>query len=192
MRYLHRPIAARHLTMTVIGLVVAGMLLGACAPTQMVVTTDPKLSRIRTVYVFPFTSGDEPPDAAVAMTHAFKERLRYDRIFNVVDDPDAADAYFKGTVGKWSRGGLHLDGVRSTVISGRLTLLDASHQHLWSAAAVQRDPWRLVAHGLFSRPPSALAPHWAKAVLQQLPGYVLRERPEANMGGEVQPPRPAS
>jgi hypothetical protein len=33
-------------------------------------------------------------------------------------------------------------------------------------------------YGLFARDPSALAPHWVRTVLQQLPGYTLKRRPE--------------
>jgi hypothetical protein len=121
-----------------------------------------------------------------------KSGLKYDGIFQVVEDPKAADAYFKGTVGKWSQGGLDRRGVRSTEISGSLTILDHARQRLWFAAAVQRDPLRLVAHGLFSRHPSALAPYWVKAVLQQLPGYAFRERPNASVGHDPRAIRPAS
>jgi hypothetical protein len=63
------------------------------------------------------------------------------------------------------------------VISGTLTLLTAADQRLWFAAAVQQDPWRLVAHGLFARDPSALAPEWVATVLEELPGYVRHEPP---------------
>jgi hypothetical protein len=192
MRSLHDCVTAQRNTFRLLAIIVATSLLGACAPTHLVVTSDPKLAGIRAVYVPPFTGGDEGSDAAAAMTHALKEQLKYDGIFQVVDDPTAADAYFKGTVGKWSQGGLDLRGVRSTEISGSLTILDAAHRRLWFAAAVQRDPLRLVAHGLFSRHPSALAPHWVKAVLQQLPGYALRERPDDTMGHDSEASPPAS
>jgi|SRR5687768_5914659 hypothetical protein len=191
MRNLHGCVRAQ-LTSRLVAMIVATSLLGACAPAHLVVTGDPKLAGIRTVYVLPFAGGNEGPDAAAAMTYALKEQLKYDGIFQVVEDPKAADAYFKGMVGKWSQGGLDLTGARSTEISGSLTILDPAHQRLWFAAAVQRDPLRLVAHGLFSRHPSALAPHWVKAVLQQLPGYALRESPDASAGHDSEASRPAS
>jgi hypothetical protein len=191
MRNLHGRVRAQ-LTSRLVAMIVATSLLGACAPAHLVVTGDPKLAGIRTVYVLPFAGGNEGPDAAAAMTYALKEQLKYDGIFQVVEDPKAADAYFKGMVGKWSQGGLDLTGARSTEISGSLTILDPAHQRLWFAAAVQRDPLRLVAHGLFSRHPSALAPHWVKAVLQQLPGYALRESPDASAGHDSEASRPAS
>ena len=34
-----------------------------------------------------------------------------------------------------------------------------------------------MADGLFARDPSALAPHWVRTVLQQLPGYTVRRYP---------------
>jgi hypothetical protein len=191
MRNLHGRVRAQ-LTSRLVAMIVATSLLGACAPAHLVVTGDPKLAGIRTVYVLPFAGGNEGPEAAAAMTYALKEQLKYDGIFQVVEDPKAADAYFKGMVGKWSQGGLDLTGARSTEISGSLTILDPAHQRLWFAAAVQRDPLRLVAHGLFSRHPSALAPHWVKAVLQQLPGYALRESPDASAGHDSEASRPAS
>jgi hypothetical protein len=192
MRRLHDCVRAQLSIPRVVAIIVAMSLLGACAPAHLVVTGDPKLAGIRRVYVLPFIGGNGGPDAAAAMTYALKERLKYDGIFQVVEDPKAADAYFKGMVGKWSQGGLDWRGARSTEISGSLTILDPAHRRLWFAAAVQRDPLRLVAHGLFSRHPSALAPHWVKAVLQQLPGYALRERPDANGGHDSQASRPAS
>jgi hypothetical protein len=191
MRNQHGCVRAQ-LTSRLVAMIVATSLLGACAPAHLVVTGDPKLAGIRTVYVLPFAGGNEGPEAAAAMTYALKEQLKYDGIFQVVEDPKAADAYFKGMVGKWSQGGLDLTGARSTEISGSLTILDPAHQRLWFAAAVQRDPLRLVAHGLFSRHPSALAPHWVKAVLQQLPGYALRESPDASAGHDSEASRPAS
>jgi hypothetical protein len=192
MRRLHDCVRAQLSIPRVVAIIVAMSLLGACAPAHLVVTGDPKLAGIRTVYVLPFIGGNGGPDAEAAMTHALKEQLKYDGIFQVVEDPKTADAYFKGTVGKWSQGGLDWRGARSTEISGSLTILDPAHRRLWFAAAVQRDPLRLVAHGLFSRHPSALAPHWVKAVLQQLPGYNLRERPDANAGHDSRASRPAS
>jgi hypothetical protein len=192
MRNLHDCVRAQLNTSRLVAIIVATSLLEACAPAHLVVTGDPKLAGIQTVYVLPFAGGNGSHDAAAAMTYALKEQLKYDGIFQLVEDPKAADAYFKGTVGKWSQGGLDLRGARSTEISGSLTILDPAHQRLWFAAAVQRDPLRLVAHGLFSRHPSALAPHWVKAVLQQLPGYTLRERPDASVGHDAQASRPAS
>jgi hypothetical protein len=192
MRHLHDCVRAQPNTPRLVAIIVAIALLEACAPAHLVVTGDPKLAGIRTVYVLPFVGGDEGPDAAAAMTYALKEQLKYDGIFQVVEDPKAADAYFKGTVGKWSQGGLDRRGVQSTEISGSLTILDPARQRLWFAAAVQRDPLRLVAHGLFSRHPSALAPYWVKAVLQQLPGYAFRERHDASVGHDSRATRPAS
>jgi hypothetical protein len=192
MRILRCDMTAQLNTIRFVAILVVTLLLGACAPTHLVVTDAPQLAGIRTVYVLPFASGDQGPDAAVAMTHALKLQLQYDGVFQVVEDPKAADGYFKGTVGKWSRGGLDLRGARSTVISGSLTLLDRAQQRLWFAAAVQRDPLRLVAHGLFARSPSALASHWVRTILEQLPGYVVKGRPDASVGRELGPSGPAS
>jgi hypothetical protein len=172
--------------------IVAGLLVGACTPTHLVVTGDPQLAGIRTVYVLPFDSLSEDLEAAAVMTEALKAQLTYDRIFQVLEDPKLADAYFKGTVGKWSWGGLDLHGARSAEVSGSLMLLNAAHQTLWFAAAVQRDPLRLVAHGLFARPPRVLAPHWARTILEQLPGYAVKGRPETTTGREQEPLDPQS
>jgi hypothetical protein len=95
-------------------------------------------------------------------------------------------------VSKWTSGGLDWQGARSSEVSGSLRLLDPAGQPLWIAAAVQRDPLRLVAHGLFARPPSLLALHWAKTVLQQLPGYAVKGQPSTLTGGERRPPLPES
>jgi hypothetical protein len=177
MRTLHGRGPAQPTTTCLAATLIAMWLLGACTPTQLVVTDAPPLAGIRTVYVAPFASGDGGSHAAAAMTHALKARLHEDGFFQVVEDPAGADAYFRGTVGKWARGGLDWKGARSAVISGTLTLLTAADQRLWFAAAVQQDPWRLVAHGLFARDPSALAPEWVATVLEELPGYVRHEHP---------------
>ena len=192
MRNLYRSITAQLDPRYCVATVVVTLLLGACAPTNLVVTGDPQLAEVRAVYVLPFASGDQHSEAATVMTHALKEQLKHDGIFQVVEDPKLADAYFKGMVGKWSQGGLDLKRAHSTVISGSLTLLNPARQRLWFAAAVQRDPLRLVAHGLFARSPSALASHWSRTVLQQLPGYAVKGRPDANIGREPGPLRPAS
>jgi hypothetical protein len=178
--------------MSVLAAFVAGLLLGACAPTHLVVTVDPQLAQIRSVYVLPFDSQYQNPEATAIMTEALKVQLKYDRIFQVVQDPKLADAYFKGTIGKWAWGGLDLDGARSSEVSGSLKLVNLAHQPLWVAAALQRDPLRLIAHGLFARPPRVLAPYWVRTVLQQLPGYTIKGRPESTTGGEEGPSHPAS
>jgi hypothetical protein len=160
------------------------LLVSGCAPTQLVVTEDPQLLGIRTVYVPLFGSLDPHPEAALVMTAALKAQLKADGVFQVVEDPQVAEASFKGTVGKWTWGGLDWQGARSSEVSGSLRLLDSADQPLWIAAAVQRDPLRLVAHGLFARPPSLLAPYWARTVLQQIPGYAVKGRPNTLTGRE--------
>jgi hypothetical protein len=192
MRNLHGRVPAQPTTICLVTAIIAMWLLGACTPTQLVVTDASPLAGIRTVYVRPFSSGNQEPHAAAAMTHALKAQLQEDGFFQVVEDPMDADAYFRGTVGKWARGGLDWKGARSTVISGTLTLLTAAEQRLWYAAAVQQDPWRLVAHGLFARDPSALATAWVKTVLEELPGYVMRERPGISVRRNRGALRPAS
>jgi hypothetical protein len=177
-RDFHHRITGRMPPIGLLAAIVAGLLVGACAPSHFVVTGDPQLAGIRTVYVFPFESLSQSPEAAAVMTEALKAQLIYDGSFQVLDDPKLADAYFKGTVGKWRWGGLDLNGARSSEVSGSLMLINATHETLWFAAAVQRDPLRLVADGLFARPPRVLAPYWARTVLQQLPGYVVKGRPE--------------
>jgi hypothetical protein len=154
-------------------------LVAACAAPPVAVNTDPgfALDRIRSVYVLPFTGMDDRREAGAILTQALKEQLRADGILRVVDQPGLADAYFQGTVEKWVRGGLGLSGTRATKIGGSLTLLDPAKRHLWSAAAEQRDPLRLLADGVFARDPSALAPHWVRTVLQQLPGYTVQRHP---------------
>jgi len=192
MRGLHRSIVVCVQPMSLLAAVVAGLLLGACAPTHLVVTVDPQLTSIRSVYVLPFDSLQQNPAAVAIMTEAVKAQLKYDRVFQVVEDPKLADAYFKGTIGKWAWGGLDRHGARSAEVSGSLKLVNPAHQSLWVAAAMQRDPLRLVAHGLFARPPSVLAPYWARTVLQQLPGYTVKGRPETAIGREQGPSQPAS
>jgi hypothetical protein len=171
---------------------VAALLVGACAPTHLVVTADPELSGIRAVYVFPFDSLSDNPEAAAVMTEALKLQLQYDGIFQVVEDPQRADAYFKGTVGKWAWGGLDWHGARSSEVGGSLWLVNHAHRPVWVAAAVQRDPLRLIAHGLFARDPRLLAAHWARTVLQQLPGYAVKGRPETATGGDHEQSPPES
>lgn len=167
-----------------LGAMTACLLLGACVPAHLVVTGDSRLAGIRTVYVFPFDRQNAHPEAEAAMTQALVAQLQHDGVLRVVDEPPLADAYFHGTVGTWSRGGLDLThGASSTVISGTLALLNASKQRLWVAAAVQLDPWRLVTHGLFARAPSALAPYWVRTVLQELPGYTVAGHPAAQNAG---------
>jgi hypothetical protein len=125
----------------------------------------------------PFASPDDNRHADIIMIQALREQLHADGILHVVDQPGLADAYLQGTIEKWARGGLDLSGTRSTKIGGSLTLLDPAKRHLWSAVAEQWDPLRIVADGLFARDPSALAPHWVRTVLQQLPGYTVRRYP---------------
>jgi hypothetical protein len=192
MRNLYGRAPAQPTMICLVAAIIATWLLGACTPTHMVVTDASPLAGIRTVYVRPFVSGDQGTHAAAAMTHALIAQLQGDGFFQVVDDPTGADAYFRGTVGKWARGGLDWKGAQSTVISGTLTLLTAADQRLWFAAAVQQDPWRLVAHGLFARDPSALAPDWVQTVLEELPGYVMRERHGSSVRRNRGASRPAS
>jgi hypothetical protein len=167
-------------------------LAGGCAPSHLVVTKDPQLQGVRTVYVSLFDSLAPHPEAAIVMTAALKAQLKADGVFQVVEDRQLADASFTGTVGKWTRGGLDWRGARSSEVSGRLQLLDPAGHPLWIAAAVQRDPLRLVAHGLFARSPSLLALHWARTVLHQMPGYVVKGRPNTLTGRERRSPPPAS
>jgi hypothetical protein len=192
MRNVRAHMTAPPTTIRLVAAVMATVLLGACTPTHLVVTDVLPLAEIRTVYVRPFGSGEQDPTTAAVMTHALKAQLQSDGIFQVVEDPKVADAYFSGTVGKWARGGLDWQGARSSVISGSLTLLTAAGRRLWYAAAVQQDPWRLVAHGLFAREPSALAPAWVQTVLAELPGYVPRERSGSSVRRELGASRPSS
>jgi hypothetical protein len=87
------------------------------------------------------------------------------------------DDHVDGTVEKWLRGGLDLSGTRPTKIGGSLTLLDPAKRPLWSVAAEQWDPLRIIADGLFARDPSVLPPHWVRTVLEHLPGYSAHRRP---------------
>jgi hypothetical protein len=116
------------------------VLAGGCAPSHLVVTEDPRLHSIRTVYVSRFDSLAPHPDAAIVMTAALKVQLNADGVCQVVATPPFADASFTGTVGKGTRGGLDWQGARSSEGSGSLRLLDPASQPLWIAAAVQRDP----------------------------------------------------
>jgi hypothetical protein len=184
-----RPVPALLMVIGVLALVLFG---GGCAPTHLVVTKDPQLQGIRTVYVSLFDSLAPAPDAAIVMTAALKAQLKADGVFQVVEDRQFADASFTGTVGKWTWGGLDWQGARSSEVSGSLRLLDPAGQPLWIAAAVQRDPLRLVAHGLFARSPSLLALHWARTVLQQLPGYTVNGRPNTLTDRERRLSPPAS
>ena len=176
----------------VIAWLALAFLAGGCAPSHLVVTKDPQLQGVRTVYVSLFDSLAPHPDAAIVMTAALKAQLKADGVFQVVEDRQLADASFTGTVGKWSWGGLDWHGARSSEVSGSLRLLDPAGHPLWIAAAVQRDPLRLVAHGLFARSPSLLALHWARTVLHQMPGYVVNGRPNTLTGRERRPSPPAS
>jgi hypothetical protein len=142
-------------------------------------TPDVSLEHIHAVYVFPFQSLDHNEEAEAIMTQAFTGQLKADGLFRVVEEPGLADAYFQGTIGKWVQGGIDMTGVRPTKISGTMTLLNTAKQQLWFAAAAQLDPVRLVADGLFARPPQALARYWARAVLQKLSGYTVKDSPEA-------------
>ena len=157
------------------------VLIGGCAAPSLVVADAPNVSvdHIRAVYVFPFQSLDSNQEAEATMTQAFTDQLKADGVFRMAEEPGLADAYFQGTVAKWVHGGIDTTGVTSTKISGTMALLNPAKQQLWFAAAAQLDPARLVADGLFARPPRALAPYWARAVLQKLPGYTVKESPEA-------------
>jgi hypothetical protein len=157
------------------------VLIGGCAAPSLVVADAPNVSldHIHAVYVFPFKSLDSNQEAEVIMTQVFTDQLKVDGVFRVVEEPGLADAYFQGTVGKWVYGGIDAAGVRPTKISGTMALFNAAKQQLWFVAAAQLDPARLVADGLFARPPRAVAPYWARAVLQKLPGYTTKESPEA-------------
>jgi hypothetical protein len=159
--------------------IAAMALISACATPPMAVKTDPRftLAQIRSVYLVAFASPDDYRDAGRIMTQALKEQLQADGILRVVDQPGLADAYVQGTVETWVQGGLELSGTRPTRIGGSLTLLDSAKRPLWSVIAEQWDPLRILADGLFARDPSALAPHWVRTVLQQLPGYTLKRRP---------------
>jgi hypothetical protein len=192
MHIVHAGVTTQLTALRLVAAVLALAALGACTPTHLVVTDVPLLPEIRTVYVHPFASGDQEPATAAALTHALKAQLQADGIFQVVDDPRRADAYFTGAVGKGARGGLDWRGARSSVLSGSLTLRTAAGRRLWYAAAVQQDPWRLVAHGLFARDPGALAPAWVRAVLAQLPGYAPQERPGSSVRRDPGAPRPPS
>jgi hypothetical protein len=154
-------------------------LMSACATPPMAVKTAPgfALAQIRSVYLVAFASPDGHRDAGRIMTQALKEQLQADGILRVVDQPGLADAYVQGTVEKWVQGGLDLSGTWPTKIGGSLALLDPARRPLWSVVAEQWDPLRLLADGLFARDPRALAPHWVRTVLQQLPGYTLKRRP---------------
>jgi hypothetical protein len=154
-------------------------LISACATPPIVVKSDPNftLDQIRSVYVVPFASPDDHRGAGRIMTQALREQLQADGILRIVDQPGLADAYIQGTVEKWVHGGLDLSGTRPTRIGGSLALLDSAKRPLWSVVAEQWDPLRILADGLFARDPSALAPHWVRIVLQQLPGYILKRHP---------------
>jgi hypothetical protein len=159
--------------------IAAMALMSACATPPMAVKTAPgfALAQIRSVYLVAFASPDGYRAAGRIMTQALKEQLQADGILRVVDQPGLADAYVQGTVETWVQGGLELSGTRPTRIGGSLTLLDPAKRPLWSVIAEQGDPLRILADGLFARDPSALASHWVRTVLQQLPGYTLKRRP---------------
>jgi len=179
MRDIHRGMAVYVRSSILVVALAAILLLGACATPPMAVNTAPsfRLDNIRSVYVMPFASPDDNRDAERLMTQALREQLHADGILRVVDQPGLADASFQGTVDKWVRGGLELSGTRATKIGGSLVLRDPAKRPLWSVVAEQWDPLRLVADGLFARDPSAVAPHWVRTVLQQLPGYTSDRRP---------------
>jgi hypothetical protein len=178
MRDIHPDFAAGVKSFVRLAAIAAMVLISACATPPMVVKTDPgfALDQIRSVYVVPFASPDDHGDAGRIMTQALREQLQADGILRVVDQPGLADAYVQGIVLKWVHGGLGLSGTRPTKIGGSLALLDPAKRQLWSVVAEQWDPLRILADGLFARDPSALAPHWVRMVLQQLPGYTLKRR----------------
>jgi Lipopolysaccharide-assembly len=179
MREIHPDVAAGITSCIRVAAIAVMALISACATPPLVVKIDPSfaLDQVRSVYVLPFASPDDHRYAERIMTQALREQLQADGIFRVVDQPGLADAYVQGTVEKWVHGGLDLSGTRPTKIGGSLTFLDPTKRHLWSVVAEQWDPLRLLADGLFARDPSALAPHWVRMVLQQLPGYTRKMRP---------------
>jgi hypothetical protein len=176
MRHSHPAFAAGIKSFIHTAVIAAIALISACAMPPLVVKTDPgfSLDQIRSVYVVPFASPDDYRDAGRIMTQALREQLQADGILRVVDQPGLADAYVQGIVEKWVHGGLDLSGTSPTKIGGSLALLDPAKRPLWSVVAEQWDPLRILADGLFARDPSALAPHWVRTVLQQLPGYILK------------------
>jgi hypothetical protein len=179
MRDIQFDFAASRTSLILVAAMATILLVAACATPPMVVKADPNFSldHIRSVYVVPFASPDDHRDAGRIMTQALREQLQADGILRVVDQPGLADAYVHGTVEKWVQGGLDLSGTRPTKIGGSLTLRDPAKRPLWSVVAEQWDPLRILADGLFARDPSALAPHWVRMVLQQLPGYTLKRGP---------------
>lgn len=181
MRDSHPDFAAGIKSFIRVAVIAAIGLISACAIPPMVVKTDPSfaLDQIRSVYVMPFASPDDHRDAGRIMTQALREQLQADGILRVADQPGLADAYVQGTVEKWVHGGLDLSGTRPTKIGGSLALLDPAKRQLWLVVAEQWDPLRIMADGLFARDPSALAPHWVRTVLQQLPGYTVKRPPVA-------------
>jgi Lipopolysaccharide-assembly len=179
MRDIQLDFAASRTSLILVAAMATILLVAACATPPMVVKAAPNFSldHIRSVYVVPFASPDDHRDAGRIMTQALREQLQADGILRVVDQPGLADAYVHGTVEKWVQGGLDLNGTRPTKLGGSLTLRDPAKRLLWSVVAEQWDPLRILADGLFARDPSALAPHWVRTVLQQLPGYTLERRP---------------
>ena len=95
-----RPSPAMRMVIVMLAL---ALHLGGCAPTHLVVTEDPQLLGIRTVYVPLFGSLDPHPEAALVMTAALKAQLKADGVFQVVEDPQFAEAFFKRDGGKWTR-----------------------------------------------------------------------------------------
>lgn len=164
----------------IIYILLLSYLTAGCATPVLVVKVDPSLSleKVKSVFVLPFESLDQNREAEITMFYAFKDQLKYDGIFKVVEDPELADAYFKGTVGKWSRGGADIGGAKSTEISGNISLLNKDKKQIWFVSAEQFDPARILASGVFSRSPSALASLWARNVLQKMPGYKVKGSPE--------------
>jgi hypothetical protein len=179
MKDIHLDFAAYRSSLILVAAMAAVVLVAACATPALVVKAEPhfSLDHIRSIYVMPFVSPDNNHDAETIMTRALREQLQADGIVRVVDQPGLADAYAQGTVETWVRGGLQLSGTSSTKIGGSLALLDPAKRLVWSVVAEQWDPLRLMADGLFARDPSALAPHWVRTVLQQLPGYTVKRRP---------------
>jgi hypothetical protein len=99
MRTLHGRGPAQPTTICLAATLIAMWLLGACTPTQLVVTDAPPLAGIRTVYVAPFASGDGGAHAAAAMTQALKARLHEDGFFRWSKIPRALMPISEGRSG---------------------------------------------------------------------------------------------
>ena len=77
------------------------LLVSGCAPTHSSSLRIPSSSAFAPSTPL-FNSLDPHPEAAIVMTAALKAQLKADGVFQVVEDPRFAEAFFKGTVGKWT------------------------------------------------------------------------------------------